>query len=134
MQAHQQQTALLLRIMMPRIRSSHLGLRVAKKSLQSREPHCMMTRRRLQQSRHHNQSQITESYQNQLTREVGTQFEGTTMDTADMSSALEELPDNNQTVSPFLRAVLGRTVATDDAQKSLLESDVVASLSPAHRK
>ncbi|OTA82359.1 hypothetical protein M434DRAFT_401039 [Hypoxylon sp. CO27-5] len=93
-----------------------------------------MTRRHLQHSQHHTQARLSEDrQQQQLTHGVGTQFEGASMDSTGMSLALEVLPDDSRASSPFLRAVLGRTVATDNARKSLLKSEVIASLSSGHR-
>ncbi|KAI1137030.1 hypothetical protein F5Y05DRAFT_95119 [Hypoxylon sp. FL0543] len=101
-----------------------------------------MEPRRLQQSQHYaqvrfrgkSQQQQQQQQHEQLTQGVGSQFEGTTMDTVDMSSGPGELRDNPQASSTLLRIALGRTAATDDARKSLLESDVVASLSPGYHK
>ncbi|KAI0140140.1 hypothetical protein F4776DRAFT_662275 [Hypoxylon sp. NC0597] len=89
-----------------------------------------MARRCLQHSQHHTQARLAEDrqqqqQQQQLTQGVGTQFEDTNIDSNDMSLALEVLPDDSRASSPLLRAVLGRTIATDNARKSLLKSEVI---------
>lgn len=79
-------------------------------------------------------SQHSESQQKQqLLQGTGAQFEGASVDHAEMSQAVEELRSDCPVASHQLRAVLGRTDVTNSSRKELLSSDAVSGLSTQHR-
>ncbi|KAI0379732.1 hypothetical protein F5Y04DRAFT_259025 [Hypomontagnella monticulosa] len=68
------------------------------------------------------------SQQEVLLRGVGTRFGGSSANQGDVAGNVRELPGNAVPRSPLLGDVLGRSTTTKDAQKRLLESDVIATL------
>ncbi|KAI1104171.1 hypothetical protein F4804DRAFT_308014 [Jackrogersella minutella] len=85
----------------------------------------------LRHSGHHTQVQLVGNHQQkQSLQGVGAQFEDANVDFEGMLSALEALPSDPRAASLLLGAILARSVATDKARARLLNSGVVASLSP----
>ncbi|KAI1373626.1 hypothetical protein F4677DRAFT_428664 [Hypoxylon crocopeplum] len=97
----------------------------------------MADRRPPQPSSHHDQEprpRENHQQQHQQLRGVGVQFDGVDIGNTNIPQALEELPGNPLAASLQLRAVLGRTIATNTDRVALLDSNVVKSLSSKQHK